>query len=93
MRPSHLRIGWIIIKNFRTKKHIVDLGRKLHIKITKVISAEFDEIAEEDCINYMLNLVINRTFDGYIIEIKTIYGQLVEILGVKIDPALDKWEN
>ncbi len=31
-------------KNVRTKEHIEGLGRKLHIKITEVISAEFDMI-------------------------------------------------
>jgi len=38
-------------------------------------------------------LVINRTFDGYQSEIQTIYGQLEKILGVKIEPASDKWDR
>ena len=58
----------------RTKEHIIELGKKLYIKITEVIQAEVEEISEEDCIDYILKLVIDRTFDGYMTEIKTIYG-------------------
>lgn len=77
----------------RSREHIIDLGSKLHIKITEVISAEVDEITEEDCIDYMLKLVIDRTFDGYMTEIKTIYGQLERELRYKIEPAPDKWDR
>lgn len=79
--------------NVRTKDHIVELGRKLYIKITEVISAEVEAISEQDCIDYMLQLVINRTFDGYWTEIKTIYGQLEQKLGYKIEPAPDQWDR
>jgi hypothetical protein len=37
--------------------------------------------------------VINRTFDGYQSEIQTIYGQLQQALGVKIEPAPDEWDR
>lgn len=77
----------------RSKEHIIELGKKLYIKITEVISAEVEEITEQDCVDYMLNLVINRTFDGYWTEIKTIYGQLEQELGYKIEPAPDKWDR
>jgi hypothetical protein len=58
-----------------------------------VISAEVESITEEDCIEYMYNMVINRTFDGYMTEIKTIYGQLQQILGIEIEPAPDEWDR
>ncbi len=77
----------------RAKEHIEELGRKLYIKITEVISAEVEELTESDCIEYMYNMVINRTFDGYMTEIKTIYGQLQKVLGVKIEPAPDEWDR
>jgi hypothetical protein len=77
----------------RTKEHITELGKKLYIKITEVIQAEVEKISEEDCIDYMLKLVIDRTFDGYMTEIKTIYGQLEQELGYKIEPAPDKWDR
>jgi hypothetical protein len=79
--------------NIRSKDHIIELGKKLYIKITEVISAEVEEITEDDCINYLVNLVIDRTFDGYMTEIKTIYGQLQQELGIKIEPAPDKCDR
>jgi len=80
-------------KNVRTKEQIEELGKKLYVKITEVIQAEVAEITEQDCINYMLQLVIDRTFDGYMTEIQTIYGQLEKTLDVKIEPAPDEWDR
>lgn len=77
----------------KSKEHVEELGRKLYIKITEVIQSEVEEITESDCINYMINMVIDRTFDGYQREIRTIYGQLSEILNVKIEPAPDEWDR
>jgi len=78
-------------KNVRSKEHIESLGKKLYIKITEVIHAEVEDITEQDCIHYMMQLVIDRTFDGYMTEIKTVYGQLEKELGIKIEPASDEW--
>jgi hypothetical protein len=69
------------------------LGRKLYTKITEVIRAEIDEVSEEDCINYIYNLVINRTFEGYQTEVETIYKLLQRELGVEIKPAPDEWDR
>ncbi len=80
-------------KNVKSKDHIVDLGKKLHVKITEVIASEVEAITEEDCVAYIFDLVIKRTFDGYMTERATIYGQLQEILGVKIEPAPDEWDR
>ena len=80
-------------KNVKSEEHIIELGKKLYIKITEVLVAEIDEITEEDCINYIKELVIDRTYDGYVREIKTIYEQLQETLKVKIEPAPDTWDR
>jgi hypothetical protein len=80
-------------KNVRSREHIESLGKKLYIKITEVIQAEVEEITEQDCIDYMMQLVIDRTFDGYMTEIKTVYGQLEKELKVKIEPAPDEWDR
>jgi len=80
-------------KNVKPKEHIIELGKKLYIKITEVIQAEVAEITEQDCIDYMMQLVIDRTYEGYVTEIQTIYGQLQRILNVKIEPAPDKWDR
>lgn len=74
-------------------QYIEDLGRKLYVKISEVIKAEIDEINEDDCIEYIKNLVINRTYDGYLNEIDTIYGKLKKILNVEIKPAPDEWDR
>ena len=41
-------------KNVKPKDHIVELGKKLYIKITEVVQAELDDITEQDCIDYKL---------------------------------------
>ena len=52
------------------------LGERLFVKVTEVIRAEIDEVTLADCIAYIRNLVIHRTFEGYQREIETVYGQL-----------------
>lgn len=79
--------------NVYPKAHLEQLGRELYIKITEVCQAEIESIEEDDCIGFIVNLVINRTFDGYQSEIQTIYGQLQEVLGVKVEPAPDEWDR
>lgn len=79
--------------NVKPKEHIIDLGKKLYVKITEVIQAEVAEITEQDCIDYMLQLVIERTFDGYTTEIQTVYGQLEKAIGTKIEPSSDEWDR
>lgn len=79
--------------NVKPKNHIIDLGKKLYTKITEVIQSEVAEVTEQDCIDYMIQLVIDRTFDGYMTEIQTVYGELQKILGVKIEPAPDEWDR
>jgi len=80
-------------KNVKPKEHIEELGKKLYVKITEVIVSEVAELSEQDCIDYMIQLVIDRTFDGYMTEIQTVYGQLQKILGVPIEAAPDEWDR
>jgi len=75
------------------KEHLEELGQKLFVKITEVIQHEVQEVTEEDCIAYMKTVVIDRTYDGYVTEIETIYGQLEDELGVEIQSAPDKWDR
>jgi hypothetical protein len=51
------------------------------------------DYTEQDCIDFIVNLVIRRTFDGYMTEKQTIYGQLQDIIKVKIEPAPDEWDR
>lgn len=79
--------------HIKTKDHIEELGRRLFVKITEVIQSEVAEITEQDCIDYMIQLVIDRTYDGYTTEIQTIYGQLESHLGTKVEPSPDSWDR
>jgi len=79
--------------NVRNRDHIEELGRKLYVKITEVIAAEVETVTERDCIDYMVNMVIDRTYDGFTTEIKTVYGQLDKMLSARIEPAPDEWDR
>lgn len=78
---------------FAPDEYIKHLGQKLYIKISETLSAEINEVTEADCVDYIRNLLINRTYEGYQNEVKTIYGYLENVLGVKIHPAPDKWDR
>lgn len=80
-------------ENIRTQEQIEELGKRLYSKITDVLLNEIAEITEEDCVDYIKNLVIHRTYSGYINEIKTIYELLQVELGVEILPAPDEWNR
>lgn len=79
--------------NVYPKEHLTDLGKKLYTKVTEVVKAEINDINEQNCIDFIINLVINRTYDGYTSEKETIYEQLQEILNEEIKPASDEWDR
>jgi len=84
--------------NIRPKEHIIELGKKLYVKITEVIRAEVDAVTEEDCIDYLLKMVIDRTYEGYLTEIQTVYGQVQNFLRkkfpeIEVKPAPDEWDR
>jgi hypothetical protein len=76
-----------------TREFITGLGQTLYIKLSEVVQNELLSITEEECIDYAYNLVLNRTYEGYVTEIETIYGQLEGILDIKIEPAPDNWDR
>lgn len=71
--------------------YLRSLGEKLYIKITEVIRQEVEEVTEQDCVDYIRNLVIQRTFEGYRRELDTVYKQLQHSLetSIKIEPCPD----
>lgn len=79
--------------NVRSREHLEELGKRLYVKISEVLRAEINDISEDDCINYLLTLVIDRTFDGYETEKITVYEQLEKELNQKIEPAPDEWDR
>jgi len=81
------------LKEVYPKEHLVDLGKDLYKNIQDTVLPETEEISEQDCIDFIENLVINRTFQGYETEIKVIYGQLAKLLNVEIKEAPDEWDR
>ena len=76
-----------------TEEYLVELGERLYVKLSEVVSSELQSITLEECIDYVYNLVINRTYEGYMTEINTIYGILDQELGCEIQPAPDEWDR
>jgi hypothetical protein len=76
-----------------SEEHLRELGQKLYVRVTEVIQSEVEAISEDDCIQYIRNLVIERTFAGYQTEKTTIYEQLQQLLGIEIEAAPDKWDR
>lgn len=66
-----------------TSGSLKELGERLYAKITEVVipewEAAFRELTEQDCIDYIYNLTINRTYDGYIREKSVINDGLAKI--------------
>lgn len=52
-----------------TTETLEELGERLHTKITEIVVPQwqqaFRELTLEDCKDYIYNLIINRTYDGF----------------------------
>jgi hypothetical protein len=52
-----------------TKDYLEEIGEKLYEKIQSVVKPiwqnALDNITKEDCIEYIIDVTLNRTFDGY----------------------------
>jgi hypothetical protein len=66
-----------------TKDNMNELGIRLHEKITVVVIPEWQEafrsLTLQDCIDYIHNLTINRTYDGYIREKSVVNDVLAKV--------------
>ena len=66
-----------------TKETLTELGERLYAKITEVVIPEWQEafaqLTEQDCIDYIFNLTINRTYDGYIREKSVVNDGLAKL--------------
>ncbi len=80
-----------------TKEILNELGERLYVKITEIVIPEwteaFNQITLQDCIDYIYNLTINRTYDGFLREKSVINDNLSkkfpEVMFVESDPELD----
>lgn len=80
-----------------TMDSIRDLGERLYCKIREIIMPEWEEafrqLTLQDCIDYVYNVTINRTYDGYVREKSVVNDGLAkkfsEIEFEETDPELD----
>jgi hypothetical protein len=80
-----------------TKESLEELGERLYEKITEIVIPEWQEafkrLTLQDCKDYIYNLTINRTFDGFIREKSVINDGLAkifpDIVFEESDPELD----
>ena len=65
-----------------TKESLNELGERLYTKITEIVIPEwmeaFNQLTIDDCVDYIYNLTINRTFDGFIREKSVINDNLAK---------------
>lgn len=80
-----------------TQESLMELGERLYEKITEVVIPEweeaFNQLTKDDCIAYIYNLTINRTYDGYLREKSVINDGLAKLFPNVVfeesDPELD----
>jgi len=66
-----------------TSESLRELGERLYTKITEVVIPEwreaFSQLTLQDCLDYIYNLTINRTFDGFLREKSVVNDGLSKI--------------
>lgn len=80
-----------------TKDALEELGERLYVKITEIVIPEWQEafrqLTLQDCIDYIYNLTINRTYDGFNREKAVVTDELeARFPGVRFvesEPELD----
>ena len=80
-----------------TEESLVELGERLYNKIQEFVIPEWEEafrqLTLQDCIDYVYNVTINRTYDGYIREKSVVNDNLAkrfkEVVFEESDPDLD----
>jgi len=80
-----------------TKDVLKELGERLYVKIKEIVIPEwqeaFNQLTLQDCIDYIYNLTINRTYDGFNREKSVVTDNLVkefpEVKFVESEPELD----
>lgn len=80
-----------------TMDSIRDLGERLYCKIREIVMPEWEEafrqLTLQDCVDYVYNVTINRTYDGYVREKSVVNDVLAKRFGdvafEETDPELD----
>ncbi len=80
-----------------TKGILTELGQRLYEKITEIVAPQLREalatLTLQDCVDYIYELTIHRTFDGYLTEKSVVHDTLAkefpDIVFEETDPDLD----
>lgn len=80
-----------------TRESLVELGERLYNKIHEFVIPEWEEafrlLTLQDCIDYVYNVTINRTYDGYVREKSVVNDNLAKrfknVIFEESDPELD----
>jgi hypothetical protein len=80
-----------------TREILTELGQRLYEKITEIVAPQLREalttLALQDCIDYIYELTIHRTFDGYLTEKSVVHDTLAkefpDIVFEETNPDLD----
>lgn len=80
-----------------TKEALDELGERLYVKIKEIVIPEwqeaFNQLTLQDCVDYIHNLTINRTYDGFNREksvvTDTLAEEFPEVKFVESEPELD----
>ena len=82
---------WYFAKAFTNTKYPIKMtgemltepGQRLHEKITEIVAPQLREalatLTLQDCIDYVYELTIHRTFDGYLAEKSVVHDTLAKI--------------
>lgn len=80
-----------------TEELLRELGERLYVKITEIVIPEWQEafknLTLQDCVEYIRNLTIERTYDGFLREKSVVTDNIAkkfpEVRFVESDPELD----
>jgi len=77
-------------QHVRPREHIDELGRRMYQKIQDEIIPALESITVDECIAYMHELVIDRTYEGYVSELETVREIVAgELEGYEVLPTPD----
>jgi hypothetical protein len=81
-------------RHIRTRPQLRALGHEMYKRIRTDLIPALLAISETECCQYMHDLVICKTYDGYAAEVEIVRKLLERLLsGVTIEPAPDEWDR
>ena len=92
----HSRREWeeYYYRHIRTRPQLRDLGQLMYCKIRHEVIPALLGISEVECCQYLHELVIHKTYEGYAAEIDMVRELLERLLpGAKIEPSSDDWDR